>query len=153
MMVFNNVKYAWLCAYSTVNNETKISNTIYPDPEYHKKIIEAWDEFDKFLETYKPKEIESIDDNELITLSYKLKDLTDEKKELENSIESIKAELLEKTQYQNSKTIQLGSLVISSEKPRETVDYKRFITDNNLDIPQEYIKFSNPITKFTFKRS
>ncbi len=142
LMVFNECKKAYLCAYDEELDDLTISEAILPEKDFKAKIDPLWDEFEVFLDKYEYKDewVERDDlEFEMIANRYKeiddsIKKLTLEKKELQKSLIELAG---------GEKTKSFGVSIYPTK--RETVDYRKAIADNKIDT-EKYKKLSESWT-------
>lgn len=94
------------------------------------KIRNAWIEFE---ENYMS---QSVDD-EWLSLSEELHELSEKKKLLDEKVEELKKRAIEKA---NGKELKAYGLTIYQTSRKPTIDYKSFVESQKIDIPKEYIK-------------
>lgn len=97
------------------------------------KIRNAWIEFEKNYMS------QSVDD-EWLSLSEELHELSEQKKLLDEKIEELKKRAIEKA---NGKELKAYGLTIYQINRKPTIDYKSFVESQKLEVPKEYVKDGN----------
>jgi putative phage-type endonuclease len=139
---------AYLVAYSP--DERRYERILMlPDPEKWEEIKKAWDEFDTYLFEFKEAETEVIEDENALSFVDVLVELNEKKEEIDTQIDAIKKEILS---YVNTPKAKIGRLSVAKQAGRTTWDYKSYLRDNNLKIPNTYKKEGNPSYTFRFDK-
>lgn len=100
------------------------------DDEAINKLKNAWIEFEKNYMS------QSVDD-EWLTLSEELHELSEKKKLLDEKVEELKKRAIEKA---NGKELKAYGLTIYQINRKPTIDYKSFVESQKLEVPKEYVK-------------
>lgn len=125
-------KKAYLVAYSEKEDAIAVSEAVLDDPLWFWGMLTAWDNFDEFMKDYEyeaPEEVEHID-TEWEIVALKLREINDRKKELEAEEKEYKETLISMANGIKSKGF--GVTVFPTRK--KTVDYKKLIAENKLDV-------------------
>ncbi|RAZ49186.1 lambda-exonuclease family protein [Campylobacter hyointestinalis] len=100
------------------------------DDEAIKQLKSAWIEFE---ENYMS---QSVDD-EWLSLSEELHELSEKKKLLDEKVEELKKRAIEKA---NGKELKAYGLTIYQTSRKPTIDYKSFVESQKIEVPKEYVK-------------
>ncbi|RAZ38025.1 lambda-exonuclease family protein [Campylobacter hyointestinalis] len=100
------------------------------DDEAINKLKSAWVEFEKNYMS------QSVDD-EWLSLSEELHELSEKKKLLDEKVEELKKRAIEKA---NGKELKAYGLTIYQTSRKPTIDYKSFVESQKLEVPKEYVK-------------
>lgn len=129
-------KKGYLVAMNPKTDEIEYSEITYKE-SYFTEIQKAWDDFDKFLETYELPSEETIEDvvaigyaEQYALISEQIKLLEAQQKEYKSKLES----------YATADKTIIGKLTISKTKGRKTTDWEQLVLDNGLSVDEKYIK-------------
>lgn len=100
------------------------------DEKAIKKLIKAWNEFEK---TYK----DAAPDEEWLSLSENIAELTERKKQIEDELQALKDRAIAKAAGVEMKAY---GLTIYKTERKESYDYKAFCEHTGAVIPSEYLK-------------
>jgi putative phage-type endonuclease len=142
-LMVTRAKRGYLIAYSPTKKTYEIEG-IKPEPEKWEEIKRAWDEFDDYLADFGSE----LTDDESLMQAESFIDLTNEKAIIESKIQEIKDYFLEKSLGAVTK---VGNLTISKSNGRASYDYKGFLDEQGLKLPNEFIKEGKPSYRFTLR--
>ena len=100
------------------------------DEKAIKKLIKAWNEFEK---TYK----DAAPDEEWLSLSENIAELTERKKQIEGELQALKDRAIAKAAGVEMKVY---GLTVSKTERKESYDYKAFCEHTGAVIPCEYLR-------------
>lgn len=136
MNVFE-AKKALLVAYNPETEDIAISDPLVDDANTFFQIINKWEEFEKFMETYELPEETVREDTEWEMVASRLVEINQRKKELEAEEKEYKTALLSMANGIKSKGFGVSVYPV---KGRETIDYKKAIASEKIDIDLDKYK-------------
>lgn len=151
LMVFEEVKRAFLVAFNPKTEELIVSQEILRDIGFKEKIAEAWATFEEFLKNYEKKEDETVEvsDNEAVKLANELYEINIAKKELDLKEKELKKAL---SVFVVGKKTAISNLTITEQKGAKKIDYAKLLNDKNVDISdiENYTSFNKDSLVFRF---
>lgn len=153
MQVFDSVEKGYLVAYSKELDEIIVSDPILKDDSFGNDffiIIEAWNKFFEYLETYELPKQNVEEDVEALSFASELFEVNQQIKELQEKEKELKAKL---EQYATSDKTTIGNLTISKTS-RKTVEYTKLLNELKVDdaMIDKYTKVSSGGLTFRFSK-
>lgn len=121
---------AYLVAYSPKNNAIAVSDPVFDDANWFFGMVNDWERFDAFMETYQLPDEVVREDTEWEIVALKLKEISDRKKELEAEEAEYKEALLAMSNGLKCR----GFGVSVYPTTRKSVDYKALIAENHISV-------------------
>lgn len=153
MQVFDSVKKGYLVAYSKELDEIIVSDPIFKDDSFGNDffiIVEAWNRFEEFLETYELPNNETVEDIEALTLASKLFEVNQKIKDLQEKEKQLKEQL---SPFAASSKTMIGNLTIS-KITRKTIEYAKLLNELKVDdaMIDKFTKLGTESLSFRFSK-